>query len=487
MSIRNKAVIDSQLKEIGYIDDIPMAIKATENYHIKSEQELLDDIRKPVVLSKDRDLLSAAALSFPQSEREGFELVIDDDFLFQQRGVVLQHCKHFKIIFSDVEQQIHKEAKFLIEIRDCQYFMIENIDVVGGRNTVVISESSDFHIRHCKVEKADGYAIIIHNSTRFKVTKSLFKANLASGVMVLGESSQGLISECRCEGTTGYFNFDAAIHLCATSKAIGLDNIPEKCHEALSILQKVSRPHGIVIEDCVLTDGRAQGIYLEGAINCLMKNNVITKNNKEGVCFDWGSSYNIFKYNHVSYNGERNKLSKEEIIADFISRYPVLKDGSSSMKLAGISVDNGSMNDFIENKITKNYGGGVKLVRSALFNRVEGNLIGLNSLGKNKFEPLFYAISIAGLGSINNEFDSKAVLLDFLPSQLNIFARNIIRGNGAGEFFYSDKKSIGNILINNMRRFYYVPIFMGKCFFVKNIERWKGRRICSMKEAHLNQ
>ena len=471
MTTKKSASVESQLKDIGYTDYIPMAIKATEGYDIKSEQELLECVKKPVVLSEGRDLLSAAAQSFPLLEREGFELVIDDEFLLKQEGVVLRNCKNFNITFSDVNQQIYRRAKFLIEIRECQNFIIENLEVVGGRNTIAISESKDFHIRKCSIEKAEGYGIIIHNGTQFKITQCLFKKNLASGVMVLGESSQGLISECLSEEATGYFNFDAAIHLCATSEAISLDDVPEKCHEALSILQKVSRPYGIVIENCVLKKGRAQGIYLEGAINCLMKNNVITNNNKEGVCFDWGSSYNIFKGNSVSYNGERNSLSQEEIIVDFIGGYPILKDGSSSMKLAGISVDNGSMNEIIGNKITKNFGGGVKFVRSALFNRVERNLIGFNSLGKNKFQPFFHAITVAGLGAINNEFDkSKAVLLDFLPSQLNVFRHNVIRG-GRGEFFCADKDSNCNILTDNATRFYYTIAFMEKFYLAKVLSR----------------
>ncbi len=469
MTTKKSASVRSQLKDIGYTDYIPMAIKATEGYDIKSEQELLECVKKPVVLSEGRDLLSAAAQSFPLLEREGFELVIDDEFLLKQEGVVLRNCKSFNITFSDVNQQIYRRAKFLIEIRECQNFIIENLEVIGGRNTIAVSESKDFHIRKCSIEKAEGYGIIIHNGTQFKITQCLFKKNLASGVMVLGASSQGLISECRYEDSTGYFNFDAAIHLCATSEAIGLDDIPEKCHEELSILQKVNRPSGIVIESCVLKGGRAQGAYLEGTINCLIRNNVFTHNNKEGICFDWGSCYNIFKDNEVSFNGDRSNLSNEEIIVDFIDRYPVLKDGSSSAKLAGISLDNGSMNEIIGNKISKNYGGGIKFVRSAFFNNVEGNLIAFNSKGRNKFMPFIFAISAPEPkpGAIDREFKGdKSGLLDLRPSQLNTFLRNIIRGKLA-ESIHTSEKSTCNLSVDNVMRFYHAATFIGVFYFRK--------------------
>ena len=461
--------IESQLKDIGYTDDMPMAIKATEHYQIKNEQELVESVKQQVVLNEKRDLLSAAAQKFPLVGREGFELVIDDDFLFQQRGVVLHHCKNFKIIFSDVNQQIHKEAKFLIEIQECQHFIIEHLDVIGGRNIIAVSESKDFHIRECRIEKAEGYAVIVHHCTRFHITKSVFKKNLASGVMVLGASSQGLISQCRCEDTTGYFNFDAAIHLCALSETVEFTDIPEKCHGAFSILQKVHRPFGIVIENCVLKGARAQGIYLEGAINCLIRNNILTKNNKEGICFDWGSCYNIFKRNDVSFNGNRSNLSKEEILADFIDKYPVLKDGSSSAKLAGISLDNGCMNQIVDNKITKNYGGGIKFVRSSFFNEVKGNLIAFNVRGRNRFMPFCYGISAPEPrpGAIDREFkDKKAALLDLLPSQLNTFLQNIIRGQ-LKESIHTGEKSTCNLSIDNVTRFYYAAWFMCSFYFRK--------------------
>ena len=48
-----------------------------------------------------------------------------------------------------------------------------------------------------------------------------------------------------------------------------------------------------------------------------------------------------------------------EIKTDFITEYPLLEDGSSSMKLPGISLDNGCANIIADNEITDNFGGGI--------------------------------------------------------------------------------------------------------------------------------
>ncbi len=414
-----------QLKAIGY-SEYPMPIRATQHYTIYSRHALLDrveNIRKP---SENTRLIYASQLDFPLCDQQDFTLIIDTAFFAQQQGIVIQQCQNFSITMDSPVQSLAKFAKFFIHIRDSHLFNFTQLDVSGGRNILFITHSQHFSITNCTIKQAEGYAIIVHNSTHFQITQCMLEQNLAAGIMLLGAVTQGMIKHCQIRQSKGYFNCDAGIHLCATTAEVGVEQIPEQCHEACSIEEKINRPYAIVIEYCVLNEHRAQGLYLEGAVNCLIQHNQFSNNNKEGVCFDWGSCHNYFINNLVSFNGARENLSNEEIRADFIDQYPILADGSSSMKLAGVSLDNGCINTLTQNKITHNYGEGIKLVRSALLNKIKENHILHNGLGEN-VHARFYAIALKEVGAIHQEFTStQKRLLDFLPSQLNIIADNII-------------------------------------------------------------
>lgn len=445
---------DQRLQNIGYTDKLPMSITVAAHYEVNNEQQLLENAKQALTLSANKDTVLATTLPFPYEAQKSFELIIDDEFIAQQRGIKIHNCNDFKITAENIIQSLHKATKFFIEISHCHSFIIENIDTVEGLNIFIISHSHQFQIRKCSIKQAEGYAIIIHQSSQFEISSCLLENNLGAGIMVLGESKNGLINDCQCRASTGYFNCDAGIHLCASSEAITLAEIPEQCHEALSIEEKTCRPYAIVIENCVLNYNRAQGIYLEGAVNCLLQHNQILNNNKEGICLDWGSCHNIVKHNLIAFNGERKNMSNEELVADFIIHYPVLKDGSSSMKLAGISIDNGCMNLLAKNNITHNYGGGIKFIRAGLFNVIDKNFIVSNALGINKYTAFFCGISVNGMGAINKEFSNcQMTLVDFLPSQLNNFSENFIKGHFLS--IYCDKICTHNNLKNNMTAIHY--------------------------------
>ncbi len=383
------------------------------------------------------------------SEREHFNLVLDQETLNRHPSVRVSNCKHFTISSSLSSITPSHNDKFFIEITDCDHFSIEGINCSTGRNMLFITDSSSFTISDCRCSDAEGSGVIINNGYNFRVSGCLFGNNLSAGILIIGHSYNGEIRDCTCSRSRGYFNQDAGVHLCNTSHHVTPSHIPEHYHEPLPISNKKQRPHHILIKNCIITHCRAQGIYLEGAVNCLLEKNTLINNNKEGICFDWGSCYNIFHGNIVSLNGERSKLSPEEIQADFISEYPLLEDGSSSMKLPGVSLDNGGMNLIQENKITNNYGGGIKMIRTALFNDITNNQILYNAIGANQYVPYFHGITALALGAINNEFNTtEKPLLDFMPSILNSITDNTIKEHWHPIFF--DKLSSNNFVSGNI-------------------------------------
>ena len=105
-------------------------------------------------------------------------------------------------------------------------------------------------------------------------------------------------------------------------------------------------------------------------------------------------------------------------------------------QLPGISIDNGLMNTIENNQITGNYGGGIKLVRSAInnvirFNTIAGNTNKLqlydNSRYKFKENPYHInEIKILNMGPGNlNEFDPSKARLDFIePYGNTVYGNN---------------------------------------------------------------
>ena len=198
----------------------------------------------------------------------------------------------------------------------------------------------------------------------------------------------------------------------------------ERCHEARSILDKAKRPRCIDMAAIDVRGGRAQGVYLAGALACRVSRSVLHRSNKEGICFDWGTALCELTLSVVSGNGRRASLSAEEIRADFIGRFPLLPDGSSAAKLPGVSMDNAAFNAVSRNLLVGNHGGAVKFVRACVGNRVEMNAGWSNSAGNNR-HMRFPRYADAGAFDPLGEFDGLP-LCDLGPSHGNAIRRNLV-------------------------------------------------------------
>jgi hypothetical protein len=358
---------------------------------------------------------------------EDFVLDLDGVDPAAEVPIRLTGCRHFLLRGTGERLELRGQRKFFLLLEDCTDFCIEGLDTLGGRNPLLIRNSQRFVLRGLSMEAAEGFGIILQHCSDFSVDRCVFLHNLAAGLMLLGNCAIGWIRQGQFRNSRGFLNQDAGLHLCASSAAIGLDEIPEACHEALPITQKSCRPRQLLIEQCVFSGCRAQGLYLEGALNNLIRDNLIMDNNKEGVCFDWGSNFNLFLRNQVLFNGARLAMSAEEIAADFIADYPLLEDGSSSMKLPGVSLDNSSANLLAGNRIMNNQGGGIKCIRACFCNAVNDNEIVGNHQGSNRYLRFFHGVTLLGLGAVNGEFTGRPDrLLDFLPSAFNSFRQNRI-------------------------------------------------------------
>lgn len=462
---------------IQTIGATPMTIEVLKDYQPLNSTALRQQIKNQAVPYPTGKRTISQKLTI-QNER-AFTLDIDGWYLREDSTITIRDCHDFHLKGHPHLSVDTPKNKFFIEIINCTNFYLDGILMGGGRNGILIHDSSDFHLERCRFTDLEGTAIALSDVKEFSIAHCSFENILSAAVLIVGNSHSGYLGHCTCKSSRGYFNHDAAFHLCCTSNRVGPEHIPDRCHESIPITAKNKRPHRIIIERCIATHCRAQGVYLEGAVNCLLEKNLLLQNTKEGICFDWGSCYNIFRKNSVSLNGERKNLSPSEIKADFISHYPLLDDNSSSMKLPGISMDNGCGNIIQDNIISSNFGGGIKLIRSALYNTITNNRISYNTLGANKFVPFVNSITILGLGAENDEFDTdKPLLLDFLPSVRNTVRNNIIHEHL--EPIFRDKKSLDNSISDNLilpRR----PLFNKLVGVAKRIQGIIARRIEKLK------
>ena len=251
-------------------------------------------------------------------------------------AVHIHGCTNFLVDLQGfaISEQERTRKKFFLNFYDCRGFTLRGISAEGGRNLAMIEACDRFLVSDVTCRDYEGYGLIILHSRMFQVTGCRFENNLASGVMILGDCQDGTISNCRFIKSQGYYNWDAGLHISHCSRRVTAAQVPELCHEPLAFLDKVLRPRRIRVFGSVFTHNRAQGIYLEGAQECLISGNTITDNNKEGVCFDWGTSMCLFTHNFVKANGYRSNMTEREIQIDFVADFPLMPDQSSTSSLS---------------------------------------------------------------------------------------------------------------------------------------------------------
>jgi parallel beta-helix repeat protein len=379
-------------------------------------------------------------------ERSDFKLIVPT-----LPKIQIKNCHRFELDLSQLNATFIKGSanKFQILLSDCSDFSIVGGTVENARNVCLIEHCSNFKISSLNTKNCEGYGVIIFNSSYFEIKNCSFEKNLASGIYCLGNTSYGRIIQNSFIGSVGYYNCDAGLHINHCTPQIGINDIPEKSHEAKTILEKTLKPSFLFIRNNFFADNRAQGIYCEGCVMSVIEDNVIISNNKEGICFDWGSALNVFRNNTLSSNGQRASLSNEEVKADFIEHHPLLPDGSSSCKLPAISIDNGAFNIIEGNKIYRNYGGGIKMVRTGIANIICNNMIMDNGIGVNEYFKHYHGITMLGMGSGKTEFDSNKDFLNFMPSAKNIIEENCFIGLTQHHAIYAGPKCPDNFIVEN--------------------------------------
>lgn len=299
------------------------------------------------------------------------------------------------------------------------YFKLEN----GGYNyALYIIRTNNFSIKGCTFSNATYKGLVVMGTcTNFVMLDNNVTYNGNGGVFLNGNISNGIIKNNDIEENYGTRNLTAGMVM--TSMTIDDYYTAYNEFKDEHLYDLLDTPHDIVLYQNRVQHNNSSGIYSDGAYNIYIIENIIYKNEKEGMCLDYGTFGAYVHNNVVRQNGGRFRQTDEDLEADFVTSFGRLEDGSSPAKLPGISIDNSAYNIILNNNVNQNYGSGIKSVRSAYRNVIMENTVSDNNYGENeKFH--FFGIEIGHASTP----DEPVIGLDFTASYENIVCRNVVTG-----------------------------------------------------------
>lgn len=299
------------------------------------------------------------------------------------------------------------------------YFKLEN----GGYNyALYIIRTNNFSIKGCTFSKSTYKGLVVMGTcTNFVMLDNNITYNGNGGVFLNGNISNGIIKNNDIEENYGTRNLTAGMVM--TSMTIDDYYTAYNEFKDEHLYDLLDTPHDIVLYQNRVQRNNSSGVYSDGAYNIYIIENIIYKNEKEGMCLDYGTFGAYVHNNVVRQNGGRFRQTDEDLEADFVTSFGRLEDGSSPAKLPGISIDNSAYNIILNNNVNQNYGSGIKSVRSAYRNVIMENTVSDNNYGENeKFH--FFGIEIGHASTP----DEPVIGLDFTASYENIVCRNVVTG-----------------------------------------------------------
>lgn len=325
---------------------------------------------------------------------------------------------------------VSKNVKNIFEIADAQDIVIENVTIAENAvNGICVDNGKDISVYGCCIERLLGKPLILcGNCSYIYLHDNQFRENKEGGIYIGNESNHVRIEKNVIEWNYGTSNWMAGITLTGVRGTRATDiweQFDEDRHfpRDTGMRYVATYPHDIIIQDNFIRNNTSSGVYLDGAYRIYITGNTVGWNDKEGICLDYGTLGAYVYGNTFRENGRRARQMERDLKLDFVAEYGRMEDGSACAKLPGVSVDNSAYNILQNNAIVGNYGGGIKMVRTALRNLYVSNLIDGNNQGQSeKFH--FFGIEL-GYAKSDNEKDD----IDFRPDYENVICRNVIEGS----------------------------------------------------------
>jgi hypothetical protein len=326
-------------------------------------------------------------------------------------------------------------VRFLARIENASGVTLEGGAFLSGEWGLLVNASRDVTVKAARFDGLQRGGVVATDAAGLVLSRLVLQRLGAAPVLMHGATVDSAVLDNQIVQNRGVSNWNAGIVLSDREVAVTQDPDSLLRDDRFGIKEqridkRLRTPRRNVIAFNRVAHNLSSGIYSDGGIQNVFFDNLLEGNAKEGLCLDNGSAANVVAMNVIRLNGKRWGMSDAALKLDFVHRSGRLADGSSAAKTPALSIDNAVHNIVYANQIDRNYGGGVKMVRSAFFNLIGLNVITDNNLGaSDKFH--FFGIELGSAVADTHTLD-----LDYTPSRGNIVFGNVIRGSHyAGIFF----------------------------------------------------
>lgn len=370
------------------------------------------------------------------------------DLVVWEKGILFDEPLHIdgsaRVDFRGVNTAFDPSfaGSHAVVVRDARNVILKKLRLDGSPcSGIIVLRSKDVCVTDCALTSTNGCPLTVLG----KSERVLLYRNRIEGFGFAGIHIQGAVSRCVVEdnvvsGGTGTYNGHPGLFIGDRER-----NLPKKDdfsgkkpwplyrYVSERVEERLHGPRENLIVSNTFTGNRGAGIYSDGAMLNYYAYNTVEHNGKEGACFDFGSTGNMFFRNTVTGNGNRTGHSDRDLKGDYVLDFGRMADGTARAKVPGISLDNALHNILLGNTVCGNYGGGIKCVRSGFYNVICDNLIEDNNRGENDIFH-FFGIEL-GAAPAENDWDES----DICPSVGNIVIHNDIRGNHYSGIFLGEQ------------------------------------------------
>lgn len=331
-----------------------------------------------------------------------------------------------------------------IEIRGARNVAVLNAEIAGGANGILVDTSTDVSVVGNELRDLSQNGIVVSGGSHAAIRRNRLHGLQRAGIVLHGDVTDSVLEGNEIHDLAGYSNWHAGILITGRSGDIGADPAGFNAYGVASerIVDRLRNPSRNVVVDNDIRNGRSSGIYNDGGIANVLVGNDLVGNAKEGLCLDNGATANVVAGNRVTANGNRWGQPDEVLAIDSVLDEGRAPDGTAIAKLPGISLDNALYNEVDANTVERNFGGGIKMVRTSFFNVISRNVLRDNNLGRSdRFH--FFGIELGAAAPDFAEPD-----LDFTGSSGNVVVGNQIHGDHYSGIYVASS-SVQNEIIGN--------------------------------------
>ena len=339
------------------------------------------------------------------------------------------------------------DSAFLVENKE--NVIVSGLQIEGGfQYGIYAIDARNIEIFDCSINSLEQKPVVVVGNCEYvMIHNNDFEENQNGGVYFDGNINYGEISSNIIKNNYGTSNWMAGIVLCGVeiqNKKDIWEKFDENHHfpQKDTLYSEINCPHNIIVSDNYVENNNASGIYGDGAYLCYLTGNMVRNNDKEGICLDYGS-FGCYLYdNTFEGNGRRINQTDKDLEMDFVLGGGRLEDGSAKSKLPAISLDNTAYNVLLNNVVSENYGGGIKMVRTTVRCLIAENIVKNNNMGQSD-DFHFFGIELGSAIA-----DAEATEMDFTADYENIICRNTISGNHYSGVFIGEGGYVNDVFDN---------------------------------------